>query len=315
MRNGGLIQRQRVGEIADADLVACSGERSEHGKPVGVGDGLQEGRRRSEFIRDNGSGRTASLHRHISILDPTSIYVNIGHAQLGKKLSVAPAIVAMRHEITHPQPVRIPAGEVELDGDLTHTTDARGLIIFVHGSGSSRFSTRNRHVARMLNNSGFATLLADLLTPKEDAEDQQTAALRFDIALLAERTVAMIAWASAFTPLKTLTVGLFGASTGAAAAIIAAAQRPDSVHAIVSRGGRVDLAGEALTRCRAPLLMLVGSSDEPVEKLNRESATRLSCKNSLIVVSGASHLFEEPGALDRVADLAAEWFQRYLPML
>lgn len=208
--------------------------------------------------------------------------------------------------------VTIRAGSVELAGDLTVVENAHGLVIFVHGSGSSRLSSRNRHVARVLNSHRFATLLGDLLTSEEEIEDQRTAALRFNIPLLADRTVAMIDAAREYEQVKGLPAGLFGASTGAAAAIIAAADRPREVRAVVSRGGRVDLAGDALEVCRAPLLMIVGSADEAVVRLHRLAIPRLECENRLVLVPGATHLFEEPGALDRVADLAAEWFEGHL---
>lgn len=209
-------------------------------------------------------------------------------------------------------PVSIPAGTVELSGDLTLANDARGLVIFVHGSGSSRFSSRNRHVAGMLNAGGFATLLADLLTPEEEAVDMRSAALRFDIPMLAERTVWMIDWARSQGSVNYLPVGLFGASTGAAAAIIAATQRRDETSAVVSRGGRVDLAGSALERLHAPLLMIVGGLDFPVMELHERVVSRLTCPFRYEIVQGATHLFEEPGALDAVAELATGWFERYL---
>jgi putative phosphoribosyl transferase len=209
-------------------------------------------------------------------------------------------------------PVSIPAGNIELSGDLTLADNAQGLVIFVHGSGSSRLSSRNRHVALMLNDGGFATLLADLLTPEEEAIDTRTATLRFDIPMLAERTVKMIDWAHSYEPVNYLPVGLFGASTGAAAAIIAAAQRPDEASAVVSRGGRVDLAGSWLEQLHAPLLMIVGGLDFPVIHLHEKILPQLSCPYRYEIVPGATHLFEESGALNSVAQLAIKWFQRYL---
>lgn len=208
--------------------------------------------------------------------------------------------------------VRIETDGVSVEADLTPVSDARGMVIFVHGSGSSRFSPRNRHVARVLNVYRFSTILADLLTPQEEAVDRETAAIRFDIPLLARRTTAMIDWAVTLPETHGIPIGLFGASTGAAAAVIAAAARPDDVRAVVSRGGRVDLAEDALEACRAPLLMIVGERDEPVERLHWRSIPRLQCEHKLVVVPGAGHLFEEPGALDRVSELAAHWFERYL---
>lgn len=208
--------------------------------------------------------------------------------------------------------VTIPADGASLQGDLEGPLDARGLVIFVHGSGSSRFSARNRFVATVMREAGFATLLADLLTPTEDALDRMTAALRFDIPMLAERTRAMIEWTNTRVHLAELPIGLFGASTGAAAAIIAAAALPERVSAVVSRGGRVDLAGEALERLQAPLLMLVGELDDPVAELHERVLPQLRCEHRYTVIPNASHLFEEPGALERVAALAAAWFDEKL---
>lgn len=208
--------------------------------------------------------------------------------------------------------VSVAAAGVVLNADMTVTRGARGLVIFVHGSGSSRFSSRNRRVAAALNDGGFATLLADLLTPDEDAIDARTAKLRFDIPMLAERTAGMIDWAGSEDSVGPLPVGLFGASTGAAAAIIAAARRPERTRAVVSRGGRVDLAGAALERLRAPLLMIVGGLDFAVMELHERVLTRITCAHAYEIVSRATHLFEEPGALDRVAELAVGWFQRYV---
>ena len=209
-------------------------------------------------------------------------------------------------------PVSIAAGTVELNADFTPVEGARGLAIFVHGSGSSRFSSRNRQVAAALNSEGFATLLADLLTPQEEAVDARTAELRFDIPMLARRTEMMIDWAGAYEPASSLPIGLFGASTGAAAAIIAAARRPDQTHAVVSRGGRVDLAGPSLGEIQAPLLMIVGGLDFPVLDLHEKAIRLLTCPYRYEIVPGATHLFEEPGALPAVARLAGDWFRSYL---
>lgn len=209
--------------------------------------------------------------------------------------------------------VTIWAGNAELSADLTSAERAQGLVIFVHGSGSSRMSSRNRYVAGTLNDRGFSTLLADLLTPEEDAIDARTAALRFDIPLLAERTVTMIDWAQADESVNALPVGLFGASTGAAAAIIASARRSERTGAVVSRGGRIDLAGPSLERLRAPLLAIVGGLDFPVMELHERVLPRIAATHAYEIVPGATHLFEEPGALQSVAKLAGEWFQRYLP--
>lgn len=215
-------------------------------------------------------------------------------------------------EQTRAVPVRIDVDDAVLDGDLAVPENARGLVIFVHGSGSSRFSSRNRYVAGELNRAQFATLLADLLTPAEDVVDTRTAQFRFDIGLLGSRTIGMIDWSREHEQLKNLPIGLFGASTGAAAAIIAGARRPDDTHAVVSRGGRVDLAGDALGELRAPLLMIVGGDDTVVLSLHRKSLERLHSTHELQVVPNASHLFEEPGALEVVAALARSWFERYL---
>ncbi len=208
--------------------------------------------------------------------------------------------------------VDIPAGPVAVAGDLRVPAGARGLVLFAHGSGSSRFSTRNRQVAEFLGERGFATLLLDLLTPKEEAVDVQTAQYRFDIARLGPRVSAAADWAVRRPDLESLPIGCFGASTGAAAALIAAADRPGDIRAVVSRGGRPDLAGEALKRVNAPTLLIVGGEDQPVIELNREAMRHMHGVVKLEIVPGATHLFEEPGALEQVAALAAEWFDRHL---
>ncbi|HET7303446.1 MAG TPA: alpha/beta fold hydrolase, partial [Segeticoccus sp.] len=190
---------------------------------------------------------------------------------------------------------------------------ARGIVVFAHGSGSSRHSPRNRQVAVHLQQRGFATLLADLLTSAEGREDERTGALRFDIGLLADRVSVLVDWSSRHTDLGELPLGLFGASTGAAAALVAAANRPERVGAVVSRGGRPDLAGGALRDVRAPTLVVVGGADEVVLGLNQDAAARLGGVHRLHVVPGATHLFEEPGALQQVAEVAADWFAEHLP--
>jgi dienelactone hydrolase len=200
--------------------------------------------------------------------------------------------------------VRLELGDVSLGGTLTLPEQARGLVVFAHGSGSSRFSPRNRQVADVLHAAGIGTLLMDLLTEQEEAVDLRTAELRFDIGLLGERVVAAVDWAAS----EALPLGAFGASTGAAAALVAAAERPELVRAVVSRGGRPDLAGGALSRVRAPTLLIVGGADPVVLDLNREAMERLEAETRLEVVLGASHLFEEPGTLDRVSELARDWF-------
>ena len=210
------------------------------------------------------------------------------------------------------QLVHVPAGAITLDGNLGVPAGARGVVLFAHGSGSSRHSPRNRYVAGVLREAGLATLLMDLLTADEEAIDLQTQRLRFDISLLADRLVGATDWLAQNPDTGDLTIGYFGASTGAAAALVAAAQRPDAVGAIVSRGGRPDLAGAALARVRAPTLLIVGGNDIPVIGMNQEAMAQLHVENQLEIVPGATHLFEEPGALDEVARLAQEWFERYL---
>jgi putative phosphoribosyl transferase len=210
------------------------------------------------------------------------------------------------------QLVQVPAGSVTLEGNLTLPEESRAIVLFAHGSGSSRHSPRNRYVARVLNEAKLATLLIDLLTLHEEVIDARTAQLRFDIDLLAERLVDTTDWLTQFPDTKHLRIGYFGASTGAAAALAAAAVRPDAVYAIVSRGGRPDMAGAALVHVRAPTLLIVGERDEQVVQLNRAALARLLCEKRLIIVPGATHLFEEPGALDEVARLARDWFQRHL---
>jgi putative phosphoribosyl transferase len=209
-------------------------------------------------------------------------------------------------------PVSIPAAGVTLEADLSVPQPARGLIVFAHGSGSSRHSPRNRMVAARLHDSGFATVLADLLTLAEERGDARTGALRFDIELLADRVTGIMDWAGELAVTRRLAVGVFGASTGAAAALVAAARRPERVRAVVSRGGRPDLAGEALARVVAPTLLIVGGDDYQVVRLNQEAAERLGGARELRMVPGATHLFSEPGALERVAMLAAAWFSAYL---
>jgi len=208
--------------------------------------------------------------------------------------------------------LRISVGSATLDADLALPTGAAGLVLFAHGSGSSRFSRRNRAVAQQLNEAGLATVLADLLTPEEEAVDERTSHLRFDIPLLAQRLVGATDWLLAHPRTGRLPVGLFGASTGAGAALVAAAQRPDAVAAVVSRGGRPDLAGPALAQVRAPTLLIVGGADVPVIGLNEQALALLAGEKQLVIVPGATHLFEEPGALDEVAMLARDWFQQHL---
>jgi putative phosphoribosyl transferase len=208
--------------------------------------------------------------------------------------------------------VRIDAAGVPLEGDLFVPERALALVLFAHGSGSSRFSPRNRYVARLLNKRRLATLLADLLTPDEEEYDALSARLRFDINLLADRLVGVTDWAAREPDTRQLPPGYFGASTGAAAALVAAALRADRVGAVVSRGGRPDLADAALRDVRAPTLLIVGGNDPQVIELNRMALARMSCERQLVIVPRATHLFEEPGTLDEVARLAQDWFLRHL---
>jgi dienelactone hydrolase len=211
------------------------------------------------------------------------------------------------------EPVHIPFQGVELDGDLAIPENARGVILFAHGSGSSRLSSRNRYVAQVLQEAGLATLLMDLLTRPEEEVDEVTRHLRFDIDLLSRRLIGAVDWLGAWQATRTLPVGCFGASTGAAAALIAAAERPESVRAVVSRGGRPDLAGGALPRVQAPTLLIVGGHDFAVIPLNQQALEQIAAQESRMeIVPNATHLFEEPGALVQVARFASDWFSRYL---
>jgi dienelactone hydrolase len=199
-----------------------------------------------------------------------------------------------------------------LDGILTIPTTASGIVLFAHGSGSSRHSPRNQAVARHLQRNGLATLLIDLLTHEEESIDEPIRHLRFNIPLLAERLVQAIDWVRNEPETQRLPIGLFGASTGAAAALLAAAQRPFVVHAVVSRGGRPDLAGEALARVQAPTLLIVGGDDIAVIGLNRQAAQQMRTAPKLKIILGASHLFEEAGTLEQVTRMAADWFTEHL---
>ncbi|PZW63139.1 dienelactone hydrolase [Pseudomonas sp. URMO17WK12:I6] len=207
---------------------------------------------------------------------------------------------------------KLDLGNVELSADLRLPVHAGGLVVFVHGSGSGRSSPRNQQVALSLAERGLGTLLFDLLTEPEQYLDNQTRELRFNIALLSYRLVKVIDWIGRDAELQPLPIGLFGASTGAAAALLAAAERADVVHAVVSRGGRTDLAGEALSRVKAPTLQIVGELDPVVLNLNVQSSRALQCEQRLEVVAGATHLFEEAGTLEEVARLAGDWFEQYL---
>jgi putative phosphoribosyl transferase len=208
--------------------------------------------------------------------------------------------------------VKIHAGRAVLSGNLNIPRDASALVLFVHGSGSSRHSPRNQFVARTLNDAGLATLLFDLLTHEEEAIDTETRELRFNINLLAERLVHATQWAKQQEQTADLRIGYFGSSTGGAAALVAAVEVPQDVGAIVSRGGRPDLAGEALPKVQAPTLLIVGGNDDIVIELNEQARDRMRCEVKLEIIAGATHLFEEPGTLEKVATLASNWFSLHL---
>jgi len=208
--------------------------------------------------------------------------------------------------------IRIPVGDVIVEGNLALFKNAQGIVVFVHGSGSSRFSSRNQYVARYFNNQKIGTLLFDLLTSKEEEIDLVTAEYRFNIDLLARRLVGVTEWLRTESATRSFKLGYFGASTGAAAALIAAAELPASVAAVVSRGGRPDLAGDYLARVKAPTLLLVGGWDTEVIELNRIAQSQMTNLNKLEIIPEATHLFEEPGKLEEVARLSAQWFMHYL---
>jgi putative phosphoribosyl transferase len=209
-------------------------------------------------------------------------------------------------------PVAVPLDGQSLSGDLGMPADPRGVVIFAHGSGSSRHSPRNQYVARTLEQRHLATLLIDLLTPQEEAIDDQTAEYRFDIPMLAGRLVTIVDWLHRHKETASLPIGLFGASTGGGAALIAAAERPREIAAVVSRGGRPDLAGKALTKVTTPTLLIVGEFDSPVIQMNRDAMEQMRGEVQLEIVPGATHLFEQPGTLERVAELAGNWFAQQL---
>jgi putative phosphoribosyl transferase len=208
--------------------------------------------------------------------------------------------------------VQIKVGRVVLSGNLHLPDEASGIVLFAHGSGSSRHSPRNQFVAHTLNNAGLGTLLFDLLTPDEEAFDMQTREHRFNIRLLAARLVHATKWVKQQHQTRDLRIGYFGSSTGGAAALVAAADNPQNVGAVVSRGGRPDLAGEALPKVRTPTLLIVGGDDDVVIELNEQARDRMHCEVKLEIVPGATHLFEEPGALEKVAKLASDWFVKHL---
>ena len=208
--------------------------------------------------------------------------------------------------------VVISARNVDLQGNLTLPENAQGIILFAHGSGSSRHSVRNRFVASYLNRDGFGTLLMDLLSAEEESFDLATAHLRFDIGLLAERLMVAVDWLQANEATQKMRIGLFGSSTGGGAALVTAAREPGAIGAVVSRGGRPDMAGTALPEVKAPTLLIIGGDDLPVIELNREAAEELRCPKAIKIIPGATHLFEEPGTLEEVARLASEWFAKHL---
>lgn len=209
-------------------------------------------------------------------------------------------------------PVMIPSGKVHLDGLLHIPKEARALVLFVHGSGSSRFSSRNQHVANILNQANLATLLFDLFTPEEDEIDSKTAELRFDIEFLASRLIDTTEWCAKQLVTHQLIFGYFGASTGGGAALVAAAKEHQKIKAVVSRGGRPDLANAFLPKVKAPTLLIVGGNDSPVIKMNEDALSKMNCTKKLKIIDGATHLFEEQGTLDQVAILSREWFLKYL---
>lgn len=209
-------------------------------------------------------------------------------------------------------PVLVPAGKAKLEGEFSIPPICEGIVLFAHGSGSSRHSSRNRYVAEFLNENSLGTLLVDLLTTEEEREDEYNARLRFDIDLLTDRVVAIADWLAEQPHATGHTLGLFGASTGAAAALRAAARRPSLVKAVVSRGGRPDLAGADAAKVRAPTLLIVGGRDPEVLQMNRDAMALMKCQTKLQIVPGATHLFEEPGTLAKVATLAANWFATHL---
>ncbi|PYS24913.1 MAG: hydrolase [Acidobacteria bacterium] len=217
---------------------------------------------------------------------------------------------ATQAAIAQAKDVHIRSGDVQLEGDLSIPDGAQGVVLFAHGSGSSRHSPRNQFVARTIREAGVGTLLFDLLTRDEEAIDAHTAQLRFDIGLLATRLIDGTYWIKG--ELDYLKVGYFGSSTGGGAALVAAAELGDTVGAVVSRGGRPDLAGDALAKVESPTLLIVGGLDYPVIEMNKAALARLRCEKEMKIVPGATHLFEEPGTLEQVADLAAAWFQKHL---
>lgn len=208
--------------------------------------------------------------------------------------------------------IQIKTPFVTLEGNLNLPDNSQGVVVFAHGSGSSRHSPRNLSVARTLSDGGLATLLIDLLTVEEETTDRETAHLRYDIDLFANRLIGVTDWLSTHPVARQLHIGYFGASTGAGAALVAAAERPEHIKAVVSRGGRPDLAADSLAQVEAATLLIVGGNDSPVVRMNQEALAQLKCKKQLEIIPGATHLFEETGALEAVANLALRWFRKYL---
>jgi len=220
-----------------------------------------------------------------------------------------------KDELQVKEVINIPSGNVQLEGELKVPQRATGIVLFAHGSGSSRHSPRNQYVARTIREAGVGTLLFDLLTREEEAVDSYTGELRFDIQFLARRLVDATNWITSQPATQQLRIGYFGSSTGAAAALLGAVELPNIVSAVVSRGGRPDLAGYALPKVKAPTLLIVGGDDDVVIGLNEEAYAQLACEKELKIVPGATHLFEEPGTLEQVARLASEWFKKKLQPL
>jgi putative phosphoribosyl transferase len=261
-----------------------------------------------DHARHRSGARKARFACNIDIAMPREARMRAKRTSIGATAMNGPVADAT------PQEVAIPADGDDLAGNLVVPSGAKGIVLFAHGSGSSRHSPRNVWVARHLQRAGLATLLFDLLTRTEEARDAATREHRFDIALLARRLAAATSWLGKRAELSRLAVGYFGASTGSAAALVAAARLRDRVGAVVSRGGRPDLAGQhALAQVAAPTLLIVGGNDDVVLELNRKAHAHMTCERRLAIVPGASHLFEEPGALEAVADLAAQWLVRFLP--
>lgn len=251
---------------------------------------------------------------HSRLLILHDVIVSLLCDYIDKQGEVYPMDRALEMRERLEQQVLVGAGDVELEGDLVIPAAAQSLIVFVHGSGSSRHSPRNKLVARFLNEAGLGTLLFDLLTEREEAQDVYTAKWRFDIGHLAGRVIAATEWLAQDKRTEGLKIGYFGASTGAAAALVAAARLPELVGAVVSRGGRADLAESNLAIVKAPTLLIVGGNDTQVLPLNNEALELLNCEKELSIVVGATHLFEEPGKLEQVAELTGDWFRKHLPV-